>query len=492
MENAGRGAVEAMVDRYGPLRGETVVIVAGPGNNGGDGFVMARHLYQIGARPEVFVLVEPDTLKGDAATNASIVKKLSIPFHSIISHADIDSTHFRQHLAGCRVVVDAIFGTGLKCEVAGHMAEVIGAINDSGRPVVAVDIPSGLDSDSGRPLGSCIEADCTVTFGLAKPGLMVQPGVGFCGVLKVVDIGIPAAAVDAAVINLELLERDTIGGWLPERRGNDHKGTFGHILIIAGSQGKTGAALLAGKGALRSGAGLVTLCVPQHVHEVFEFLPEAMLLPLQKSTAGHLVVDDYECIKDATVGKKAIVVGPGLGALSDTAEVVKRLYTEINIPMVIDADGLNILAGDGSLIKKSPATRILTPHPGEMARLIGKTTAEVQADRICIASDFAQGNNVLTVLKGAVTVIAAPDGHVALNPTGNPGMATAGMGDVLAGLIGGLLAQGLSPWRAACLGVFVHGLSADMLVAESGIEAGILASEVADGVPFAFDAIRNG
>ena len=303
-----------------------------------------------------------------------------------------------------------------------------------------------------------------------------------------VDIGIPEEAVAEADIRLELLE-SKVGRWLPARVPTAHKGSFGHLLIVAGAMGKTGAALLCGSGALRSGAGLVTLCVPYELNHIIESgLWEAMTVPLQSAAQGILSIEDYPVIKSTLQGKQAVVVGPGIGTATETAELIEKLYCEIEVPMLVDADGLNILAADTSLLKKAPGRRILTPHPGEMARLTGLSTSVILKNRFEITREFAMKHNVHVVLKGADTLVCDPKGNMAINPTGNGGMATGGMGDVLAGLIGGFLVQGLSPWQACCLGVYSHGLAGDRLAEETS--AGYLASELADQIPFILENLR--
>jgi len=491
MENAGRGTVDAMVRHLGDPANQVVSIFVGPGNNGGDGLVIARHLHQLGALPRVYLLVEPEKLTGDAAVNLAIVNKLPVPVRTILNAESLAETE--EQLAASWAALDAIFGTGLKREVSGHFAEAIKRINRFTCPVVAVDVPSGLDSDSGQPLGICVQADLTATFGLAKPGLVLhQPGTHFVGRLEVVDIGIPPQTVEDANIQTELLTTAEVAGWLPPRKATSHKGTFGHLLILAGSAGKTGAAILCANGALRAGTGLVSLGVPHDLNTVFAAaLTEAMTVPLANSTA-HLSATDFHAIEQALAGKQALAMGPGLGTAAKTVALVQRLYTGALLPMVVDADAVNALAAEPGMIASPPAPRILTPHPGEMARLTGLSTAEIQADRLRVARKFATTHRVFLVLKGAGTVIAAPDGEIAVNPTGNPGMAAGGMGDVLTGLIGGLLAQGLSPWQAACLGVYAHGLAGDRLLTDRAINFGFLAGEVAAELPRALEEIITG
>lgn len=485
MENAGKGTVAAMTTAFGSLVGQVVAIVVGPGNNGGDGLVIARHLHQLGCRPHLLYMVDPEKLQGDAAMNQQVVKKLPIPFMIVKSDADLQQAG--QLLRQAAVIVDAIFGTGLAREAAGLFEKIIGLMNSSGRPVVAVDIPSGLDSDSGQPLGTAVSAKLTVTYGLAKPGHVIYPGALLSGTLEVVDIGIPPEAVAQAGITLELLQRQDAMQLLPKRPLNSHKGVYGHVLVLAGSQGKTGAAILAAQGALRSGAGLVTLAVPKKLNPIFEVsLAEAMTVPLGSDHC--MTIDDYPAIAAALNGKNSVVLGPGIGVEEETASLVLKLYEEVALPMVVDADALNVLARDGRKCG-SGSGRVLTPHPGEMARLMKLSTAEIQQNRLQVALQCAQERQAVVVLKGAATIIAAPDGRAAVNPTGNPGMAAGGMGDVLAGVIGSFLAQGLDPWQAACLGVYVHGMAGDRIAKNHNILSGYLASELASELPLAFHEI---
>jgi hydroxyethylthiazole kinase-like uncharacterized protein yjeF len=486
MENAGRKSVEVMLDRYGDPLGKTVAIFVGPGNNGGDGLVITRLLASRLARPVVFLLIPADKLKGDSAHNYSRLLELPV---KIIEVTDGKSLHEETAiLANCWAVVDGIFGTGLTREITGTFAAAIRVINEATCPIVAVDIPSGINTDNGETLGCSVQADITVTFGQAKIGQVTHPGRECTGFLEVVDIGIPEKAVNEADIRLELLE-STVGKWLPARLPTAHKGTFGHLLIVAGSIGKTGAALLCGSGGLRSSAGLVTLCIPYELNSIIESgLWEAMTVPLQSTAQGILSIEDFTVITDTLQEKQAIVVGPGIGTADETAELIEKLYCEIETPMLVDADGLNILAADPTLLKKAPGPRILTPHPGEMARLTGLTTSTILENRLEITKDFAVKHNVHIVLKGSDTLVCDPKGNMAVNPTGNPGMAVGGMGDVLAGLIGGFLSQGLSPWQASCLGVYSHGLAGDRLAEETS--AGYLASELAEQLPFILEDLR--
>ena len=484
MENAGRGTVVAMNRHFGPLAERKVLIFIGPGNNGGDGLVIARLLLEQGAQPQVVSLVDLEKLQGDAARNLKRVKQLAMPLYTCL---DEDELSWVERLATERdLLVDALFGTGLRSKITGVFAAVIKCINACNLPVVAVDIPSGLDSDTGIPQGVCVRARLTCTYGLPKFAQVEPPGKEYVGLLEVIDIGIPAEVVDRIGVTVEWLDHGLVKSLIPERGLASHKGTFGHLLTLAGSLGKGGAAVLCGLGAVRSGAGLVTIAAPKMLNGVVQSaLPEAMTEALSFSQQ-YLSDTDYEQVLSASHGKGAVAVGPGLGTAEETGQVVRKLYRELRQPMVVDADGLNLLAGDVAVLAAGP--RILTPHPGEMSRLSGLSILEIQGNRRSLAADFAKRHGVYLVLKGASTVVAAPDGRLAVNPTGNPGMAAGGMGDVLTGLIGGLLAQGVSPWEAACLGVYIHGLAADRIV-RAGRPFGFLASELAAEIPAAFQEV---
>jgi ADP-dependent NAD(P)H-hydrate dehydratase / NAD(P)H-hydrate epimerase len=479
MENAGRKTCDMLINRYGIPEGEKIFVFAGPGNNGGDALVVARHLHQNGTDVVVHLLVEPEGITGDAKTNLNIVQKLPICLQVLVDPQEIASLD----ISTAFLIVDGLLGTGLKREIGGRFAKVINDINTCSAPTVSLDIPSGLDSDSGQPAGACVHADITYTYGLPKPGHFTYPGKVYCGEIKVVDIGIPPEAIESAQLNIELLEMENSSCSLSSRVPDGHKGSHGHLLIVGGSPGKTGAAILAAKGGLRSGSGLVSMCVPQSNNDIYETaLHEAMTIPVAGSANSTLGINDYSAIEKAMSGKNALVVGPGIGGDEESRELVRKIYNEASIPLVIDADGLNALAADAKIIQcDDKDIRILTPHPGEMARLIGKTTKEIQKKRIEITRDFSMRNNVYVVLKGAATVVGAPDGRIAVNSSGNPGMGTGGMGDVLAGIIGGFLAQKLSAWNASCLGVYVHGLAADHIA--QTMKQGYLATEVADTVP---------
>jgi len=490
MENAGRATVDWMEQVYGPVEGKTVCVFVGPGNNGGDGLVIARTVHGRGAYPFVFFLLDPEQLKGDAGLNFAIFKQLHLPYQvldyseKMLSLADTILTLNRMH--PMHSLVDAIFGTGLEREISGHFGDVINCINILGErhdmPVVSVDLPSGLNADTGAVLGCSVQADLTVTYGQPKPGHYHHGGVGV-GRVERVDIGIPAKVVTRMKLKGETLDQST-GSYLLMRNKDAHKGSNGHLLILAGSEGKTGAALLSGQGALRSGTGLVSFAVPGDLNPIFETaLAEAMTVALPASRRC-LSIDDLPLIDELTQGKDGLVIGPGIGTDPATAELVLRLYCDCPLPMVIDADALNILAAHRDIIRLATGPRIFTPHPGEMARLLGCSIGAVQADRLRAAAwleDAVNCPELVTVLKGAGTVVSANDGRWAINTSGNPGMGTGGMGDVLSGIIGGLLAQGSPPWTAASLGVYLHGLAADAIATSQPY--GFTATEVAQALP---------
>lgn len=482
MENAGKGCVEEIVAAYGGATGCKAAVVAGKGNNGGDGYVIARLLREQGWQVAVLILARQDEIGGDARTNLDRLDEATLAFCPEPEILD----RYSQLLKEADVIVDAMLGTGLKNEVRGIYAKAAALVNDAGRPVVAVDIPSGIDANSGKVLGCAVRADLTVTFAFAKCGHVLYPGAEYTGRLVVVDIGIPPEAV-AGMECCEFLDAAAIKPLLPRRSRNSHKGSYGHCLIIAGSTGKTGAAAMAANSAVRSGAGLVTLAVPASLNAILEIkTTEAMTLPLADGWKGHLGEHPLPPMEKLLAGRNAVALGPGIGWHPETALLVRQLITEIDLPLVVDADGLNAISEDPSVLsKKASDCMILTPHPGEMARLAGMTVVAVEADRIGVAREFATRHQVCLVLKGARTVIAAPDGEVAINGSGNPGMASGGMGDILTGILAALLAQGYAPADACRLGVFVHGYAADLVAADKG-EIGMSAVDVQERIPSAF------
>ncbi|MHB8121992.1 MAG: NAD(P)H-hydrate dehydratase [Desulfuromonadaceae bacterium] len=481
MENAGRSCVEVIVGEFGTSG--RCIVMAGKGNNGGDGYVVARLLAQAGWDVKVIVLADRAEIRGDAATN---LEKLP---GSVVNYCTAEgqlSALYMEELFQTDVVVDALLGTGLCSNISGMYHEAVDLMNASGRPVVAVDIPSGIHGTNGRALGEAVRAYITVTFAIAKLGHVLYPGAEHTGRLIVADIGIPQRLMEAAS-GYEFLDETAIHPMLHRRDRQSHKGDFGHCLVIAGSTGKSGAAVLTANSAVRSGSGMVTLAAAESIHTILETkTTEVMTAPLPDYGSGYLTDNAFSAIKKLLVDKAAVAVGPGLGCHQGTHDLIKNLVETVTTPLVIDADGLNALAEDVTILKRKKTQQVvLTPHPGEMSRLIGSSIPDVEAIRISVSQEFASTYGVYLVLKGARTIIASPAGTVAINGSGNPGMASGGMGDVLTGIIVSLLGQGCATWDACCLGVFLHGFAADMVAEDKG-EIGINASDVLEMLPYAY------
>jgi NAD(P)H-hydrate epimerase len=458
-----------------------VAIFVGRGNNGGDGLVIARYLTLSGFDVTIYLLSEAGRFTGDALTNLQIAQNLQFKIKLLLSQEQLSA--YRAEIQSSDVIVDSIFGTGLKGAVRGFAAEVIEFINSTGKPIVAVDLPSGLDADTGQSEGVCVHATHTVTMGLPKRGLLLYPGADFTGKLTVADIGFPQSVIDAQGIRVNWVQKDEARRLMPRRPRNSHKGTFGHVFVIAGSVGLTGAAALASEAALRIGAGMVTLGIPKSLNPIMEEkLTEVMTVPLPETDAQSLASEAKTKIFDFLKRANVVAIGPGLSRNPQTVELIHQLSVEIKLPKVIDADGLNALSEKRDLLDQLDSQTILTPHPGEMARLLDCSPQEVESDRIGIAQEFAQKHGLTLVLKGVPTIIASASGEVYINSTGNPGMATAGMGDVLTGAIAGLLAQGLKPVDAAVLGVYLHGLAGDIAAEKIG-ESGLIAGDVLKMLP---------
>jgi NAD(P)H-hydrate epimerase len=481
MENAGRSAAAVICSEFPGAK--SAAVFAGGGNNAGDGFVVARHLLSRGLSVVTYLASPPERLTGDALTNFLALRN---------SGGDV---RLLEGGFGCYtpadVVVDALFGTGLTRPVEGFYREVIEFVNSLPAPRVALDLPSGLDADTGHPLGACVRAQVTVTFILPKLGLAVYPGAEYAGKVYVAPLTTPPFL--EVEIPYEVADFETLRAFLHPRRQDTHKGTYGHLLVLAGSPGKTGAATLSALGALRVGTGLVTVGVPASLNPIFETnLIEAMTEPLPETPRHTLGREALEpALAVLSDRKTALVIGPGISTGEDTASFVREVLLEARVPVVVDADALTCLAQDLGVLLRMKAPCVLTPHPGEMSRLSGVATAEIQSNRPRVARDFAAKYNVYLVLKGARTVVASPDGKVFINPTGNAGMASGGMGDVLSGAVGGFLAQRIPPMQAALLGVFLHGLAGDLARREAG-EAGMIATDVAARLPLAIDELLYG
>jgi NAD(P)H-hydrate epimerase len=483
MENAGRQVVAAVEAMHAEQLEGHVAVLCGRGNNGGDGFVVARTLLQRGVSVSVFLIGRVAEVRGDARTNLEILGRLGL---TVVEIADSQAweLHFSE-VRDCSLIVDAIFGTGLNAPVSGLVESVIADVNASGITVVSIDIPSGLSADAVEPVGPSIEADTTVTLGAPKLPLILPPGETRAGDIVIADIGIPTEVFESLEgPHVALLTRSGMRELITPRARESHKGDFGRVLIVAGSRGKTGAAHLAAVGALRSGAGLVTVATPACCLPIVAAMgPEYMTEPLDEIENGI----DPECAdRVIEIARDVIALGPGLGQSSSTQRFVAALVDRATMPLVVDADGLNAFhANPDRLTGREGRDVIITPHPGEMARLVGMSTDEVQASRIEVARNFAVSHHVYVVLKGHRTLIATPDERVFINPTGNPGMATGGTGDVLTGMIAAWLAQLLDADAACKLAVYLHGMAGDLAEADEGevaMTAADLAGHLGDAV----------
>ncbi|PTL77255.1 NAD(P)H-hydrate dehydratase [Vitiosangium sp. GDMCC 1.1324] len=473
MENAGRWLADVARELGAP--GARYVVVCGPGNNGGDGLVAARFLHSYGLRVTLVLVGDRAKLTTESRRNLRALEPYGIQPQPLGAGVETRAGD---------VVVDALFGTGLTRAPAGEFAEAIQHMlrwRSEGAKVVAADIPSGLHTDTGEPFEPCVQADVTVTFGFVKQGQVLEPGASLCGELRCVDIGIPPQAVEPSEgAELFLVEESDARGAIPPRRSDTHKGSYGHVLVVAGSHGKSGAAAMSALGALRGGAGLVTVATRSEVVEsVLGHAPEVMGWPLENR--GPLGMADLEPLLAAAEKKDVLVIGPGIPRGEETAKLLGELLSRVDVPTVLDADALNAIATDLEILHRAKGPLVLTPHPGEMSRLTGMSTKDIQKARVNVSREFARKHGVTLVLKGARSLIAHSDGTVYVNPTGNPGMATGGMGDVLSGLVGALLGQGLKLPEAAWTAVYAHGLSADLMVARRG-QLGLIATDVAKGL----------
>jgi NAD(P)H-hydrate epimerase len=475
MENAGRQVVAAMEASFEELEERQVAVLCGRGNNGGDGFVVARTLAQRGVDVSVFVVGDLSRIRGDARTNLEVLGHLGLTVVEI-NDSQAWELHFSE-IGACDIIVDALFGTGLETPLHGLFETVVADVNGSGIPVVAVDVPSGLSADTHEVIGDCINATMTVTLAAPKIPLVVPPAELHSGDIVIADIGIPAEIIDAVEgPRIELLTRGHMRTLIQPRPADSHKGDYGHVLVVAGALGRTGAAHLTAVAALRSGAGLVTVATPAPCIPILAAMaPEYMTMPLRETGRG---IDPAAVDELLQGGHDVIAIGPGLGTSDDTAAFAMAVVERAGVPVVVDADALNAFAGDpGRLVGGEGRTVIITPHPGEFARLTGVSTADVQANRIELARTFAATHRVHVVLKGHRTIVATPDEQVFINPTGNAGMATGGMGDVLTGVIAGWLGQLLDAEAACTLGVYLHGTAGDLGEASEG-EVALSASDL--------------
>ncbi len=486
MDAAGSGAAVLIGRWLAPIRGRRVVVVCGKGNNGGDGFVVARRLRTRGAAVQVFLVGSRREVRGDAAEALA-------GWRGRVEAIDAgpDPGALVRALESADAVVDALLGTGVTGPARGPVAAAIDAINEAGRrgvPVIALDLPSGLDSDRGLVPGPVVKATRTVTFAGLKRGLLLQPGAALAGHVEVVDIGIPSDEV-ARGINTWGLDAADVRRYFPPREVDAHKGRFGHLLIVAGSRGKTGAAALAGRSALRAGVGLCTIAAPASQQPIIAALaPEYMTEALPETASGGLALAAREPLLELAHRMDAVALGPGLSLDVEAQALARALVAEVERPLIADADALTALAGHLDLLRRALGPRALTPHPGEMARMLGVSIEAVQGDRLELTRRFCREHHAALALKGAGTVVGGPDGRVAVNPTGNPGMAKGGSGDVLTGIVGALLARGIEPAAALEAGCYVHGLAGDLAAASRG-EIAMIAGDIVETLPAALQAL---
>ncbi len=489
MENAALRTVEAAEKRFGPFDGKSALVICGRGNNGGDGAAIARLIHTRGASVLLLLLGRVEDARGDARENFEIARQIASSNNDTFRLIEVENSEQLKSEAAAHthdLMFDAILGTGLARPAAGLFQEAIELLNDCARrsPLIAVDVPSGLASDSHELIGPAVKAHLTVTFTAPKPASVLPPASAYNGELVIADIGSPDELIRAAGSKLNLVEPEMIAAWLmaSRRKPTANKGDVGKVLIIAGSRGKTGAACLTGEAAMRSGCGLVTIATPASSQPVVaaRAIVECMTEPLAETESGAVAREATDYAMELAAARDVTAIGPGLGSADEsTRDFVRRVVSRAARPMVIDADGLNALAPwTGDLGRGEESFLILTPHPGEMSRLIDKPIDEVVRNRVAIARDFATESKAILVLKGSRTLIAAPDGEVYVNPTGNAGMASGGTGDVLTGMIAGLIAQKPDdPVRAVIAAVYLHGLAGDIAASRRGTRS-LIASDI--------------
>ena len=487
MERAGEGVRDEIVARWDKKTGRRVVVVCGKGNNGGDGLVVSRLLKRDGYQVRVHLVGKAGDVKGDALAMLKRCRNAGIGIKEVTLER---LTALAEDLAAADVVVDALFGTGFEGEPEGIAANVITLINQTQASTIAVDIPSGVDATTGEA-ALAVSADVTVAMGLPKRGHLFFPGKALAGELVIADIGIPYEVVRRAGIKVFLLPRQDVKAALPQRPGDAHKWSCGHVVCVCGSTGLTGAAALSAHSALRAGAGLVTLAIPRSLNAIMEAkLTEVMTLPVDETPQGSFSLKALDTLRELAKRANCVVVGPGLSQHEETVGLVRALLPTLGCPCVLDADGINAFAGRADELKSAKGPLVITPHIGEASRLFGVDKAEIAPRLVEFAAEKARHLGAVLVLKGAPTVVAGPRGEVFINPTGNQGLATAGSGDVLTGIIAGLVAQGVPPLKAAFCGAFIHGVCGDLLLAEERY-FGFLAGEIADAIPTAMWSVLS-
>jgi len=488
MENAAIRTVDVIGDKYPALiDGGKVIILAGCGNNGGDGLAIARLLMLKGVNTQVYIFFPEDKFAGDAKLNLDIYKRLG-------GHIELVSgkEHLRileQAIWQADLIVDSIFGTGIHRDIEGLIYEAIDMVNKSSVPVVAVDIPSGINGRDGKVMGIAMKANHTVSFGYAKRGHILYPGREYTGRLHVVPISLPQDSAHAVGVKAFTLDDMEMAQSLKERPRQGHKGSFGKVGVMAGSLGMAGAACLSSMAALKGGAGLVTLGCPASLMSLFQSkMTEVMCYPLEDGRKGYLTIDAISGIKDFLRDKDVLAIGPGLGSKCAGLEIIRYILREFDISIVMDADALNHISRDKKLLASYRGSIVITPHPGEMARLTGRSIDEIVAAPIETAAEFAREMGIIVLLKGAASVVVNPEGDIYINSSGNAGMGTGGSGDVLTGLVAALIAQGYSPYEAAVYGCYIHGRAGDYAKDKWG-QTGMVAGNILDELPLVFKAL---
>ena len=491
MENAGVEVSRIVKCQITAVENKKIIIFAGKGNNGGDAFVVARHLANQGAKIKVFILGEISEISASATVNLNILRKMNIDITTLIHERDYDKLKIAIAFADC--IVDGLIGTGFNGSLKAEAEKTINLINNSGKVVISIDIPSGVSADNGKISATAVRATKTVTFSVPKLGLILYPGTSYVGELFVADIGIPRKLLELPSLKSSIFNIDDIKAFLPIRAMEAYKGSCGRVLVIAGSLGMTGAATLATAATLRAGAGMVTVGIGESLNEQLAVrLTETLTLPLAQNENGSLNEECIHEIRNNILEKKidAVVVGPGLGRQHETQKIITELITEIDKPLVIDADGLVAISEQNISFENKKYKPVLTPHLGEFSRLIGLSIEEIQEDIIFFSKQAAKDLNCILVLKGPRTIVASPQEDIYINTNANEGMATAGAGDVLSGIIGSFIAQGLESFEAAVVGVFVHGLAGDIVACNEG-KIGMIASDIVSAIPKAIAKIQT-
>lgn len=495
MENAGRGVIEFIIQKYGDVASKSFLVICGKGNNGGDGFVVARYLYNLGAKVTCLILNNAKDIKGDAAINLNILKKITADVRASkkLKLQRLTNIKMLQKFKRFDFIIDAIFGTGFSGNLSSFYIKLIDWVNNQAVPVISIDIPSGVNGETGNITDTAIKSDLTITMGFKKTGLLIGKSVDYINDLKLVDISIPKHLIEKIDVKTLEVNLEDVRQVFPRRLKTAHKYSVGKVLVLAGSVGYTGAAALASLSAIKTGAGAVILCTAKKVYPILaKKLTEVMVFPLDSTNEGTIAVSSYEKLKKHLEWANLLVIGPGISLNPETSELVLKIISTFEKKIVIDADAITIIANNLDVLKKKKSKEvIITPHLGEFSRLVKMNVDKIENDKLNISRKFAKDYDVVLVLKGAPSITVTNEGFVYINSTGNPGMATAGSGDVLSGIIASLFAQGLNTVQAAYSGVLLHGLSGDIAKKFLGIKS-LTASDILRYIPDAIRKIEEG